>query len=436
MASALLIELDDYLHPISNDKPAGEDIREDASPTSIYYQIKDARNSARAAERASMFDSDEGANVIQHWKPIVSLAPSIIKDHSKDLEVVSWYIEAMLRLEGFSGLKTGLALANALVQNFWEDLYPQPDEDGIETKVAPLAGLNGDSGEGTLIAPLRNAPITPEGDKGDFNFWQYQQARDADKIADEDKKQQKIEALGFSLTDIETLVIQTPDQYFVDLTEDIQACLDSYDEMNGTLRSHCGHEAPPFTLIKNTLDEILRTIRFLAKDKLLAAAQEDSSMDSSEVTTDSKENTAAPEQQMQSPAQIKHTSGPVSSREDAFKKMQEACDFFRANEPHTPLVSALERLIRWGHMTLPELMAELMPDPTSRAFYTQLTGANLEQYGNENSAGYTGFTPPATNAPSNSISTSSTPENTDSPHSTAAELNPAAEPEKSGDLSW
>jgi type VI secretion system protein ImpA len=206
--------------------------------------------------------------------------------------------------------------------------------------------------------------------------------------------------------------------------------------MNESLRSHCGHEAPPFTLIKNTLDEILRTIRFIAKDKLLAAAQENSSMDSSELTTESDDNTATPGLQTRASAPAQQTVGPIGSREDAFKKMQEACDFFRANEPHTPLVSALERLIRWGHMSLPELMAELMPDPTSRAFYTQLTGANLEQYGNENSAGYTGFTPPPSSAPSSSTGTNPTPVSSSAPSPETPDASSTTEPEKSGDLSW
>ena len=58
MASEEIIQLDSLLQPISEENPVGNDIREDASPTSAYYSIKDARNSARAAERNNMFDGD------------------------------------------------------------------------------------------------------------------------------------------------------------------------------------------------------------------------------------------------------------------------------------------------------------------------------------------------------------------------------------------
>ena len=37
-----------------------------------------------------------------------------------------------------------------LAENFWDGLYPLPDEDGILTRVAPLAGLNGVEADGVL----------------------------------------------------------------------------------------------------------------------------------------------------------------------------------------------------------------------------------------------------------------------------------------------
>ena len=56
MSSEAIIDISSLLEPVSDDSPVGEDIRENSSPSSAYYTIKDARNSARAAERNSMFD--------------------------------------------------------------------------------------------------------------------------------------------------------------------------------------------------------------------------------------------------------------------------------------------------------------------------------------------------------------------------------------------
>ena len=105
MASPHIIDIDELLQPISADSPQGSDIREDSSPTSLYYQIKDARNAARAAERASLFDPDEASNVLNEWRPILDLAPTILKENSKDLEVASWLLEALIRFHDFPGLR-------------------------------------------------------------------------------------------------------------------------------------------------------------------------------------------------------------------------------------------------------------------------------------------------------------------------------------------
>lgn len=372
MASPHIIDIDELLQPISEESPQGSDIREDSSPTSLYYQIKDARNSARAAERASLFDPEEAAKVMGEWRPILDLAPTILKENSKDLEVASWLLEALIRFHDFPGLRDGIHLAKGLVEQYWDGLYPEPDEDGIETKVAPLAGLNGDSGEGTLLAPMRNALITTESSVGSFSYWQYQQARDAAKISDPDKRQEKEESLGFTLAAIETAVAEASADYYVNLVEDLEQAVADFKAMNDILREHCKHEAPPYSLILETLEEILRAVRFLAKDKLAAAAPEENTV-IEKTSADGAPAAASPR------ATSAGTSGPIGSRADALRRLEEVAQYFRATEPHTPLVTGIERLVRWGRMPMSELILELVPDPTARAFYQHLTGAKLSE---------------------------------------------------------
>ncbi|MCV5979182.1 type VI secretion system ImpA family N-terminal domain-containing protein, partial [Escherichia coli] len=69
--------------------------------------------------------------------------PEILTNQSKDLEFVAWLIEALTRLYGFRGMGVGYKLATSLIENFWDDLYPMPDEDGIETRISAIIGLNG-----------------------------------------------------------------------------------------------------------------------------------------------------------------------------------------------------------------------------------------------------------------------------------------------------
>lgn len=376
MAFPNVISIDDLAAPISDEQPTGGDIREDRSPTSDYYTIKDARNSARAAERSALFDESD-ADLLAPWRDVAKSAQKILSEQSKDLEVASWYTEALIRLHGFTGLRDGLALIDRMVADHWEGLYPEPDEDGIETKVAPLTGLNGDGGDGTLMMPIRSADITPEGDYGAFSFFQHQQARDADRIADDDAKAARVETLGYSLADVEQCVNSASNEWAQNLVETIDESIAHYKSINDSLRSSCGHDAPPTTNITSLLDEVLRTTRFIYKSQLDALAAAAAAPDEAEAGVDT-DTAAAVNPAAAVAAGFTVPAGAVSSREAALKLLEEAAKYFRTYEPHTPLAPGLERLISWGRMTVAELMTELLPDDQSRAVYSQLTGVKLD----------------------------------------------------------
>ncbi|WP_066960572.1 type VI secretion system protein TssA [Microbulbifer sp. Q7] len=375
MAFPNAIELDSLLQDIPGERRQGEDIRADRSPTSDYYTIKDARNSARAAERSAMFDESD-ADLLAPWREVAKTAQKILKEKSKDLEVASWYTEALIRLYGFPGLRDGFTLIERLIAEYWDDLYPEPDEDGIETKVAPLTGLNGDGADGTLLMPIRNAEITPEGDYGSYSFFHYQQARDADKIADPDAKGARVETLGYSIGEFDACATAAAPQWASDLVDTLEECLTSFKAANAALRESCGSDAPPSTNITTLLDEVLRTVRFVYKSQLesLAAVEEAEpvAVDAGQAPTAVAENGGSAMQMVSVP------NGAITSREDALQLLEKAAKYFRTYEPHTPLAPGLERLIGWGRMTVAELMGELLPDDQSRAMYSQLTGVRLD----------------------------------------------------------
>jgi type VI secretion system protein ImpA len=365
MASEEIIQLDSLLQPIAEDNPAGVDIREDTTPTSSYYTIKDARSAARAAERTNIFDNDSNeAN--QHWRKILELAPDILQNHAKDLEVASWYTEALARHYGFQGLRDGFKLIHGLIKQYWDGLYPLPDEDGVETRVASLTGLNGEGAEGVLIAPIRNIEITQGHEPGPFTYWKYQQALDIEKIIDEEARSEKASKLGFSNDDIERAVSESSDTFFVNMRDDIRDSIDTYREIGRLLDEYCGiNDSPPTSNIINILEDCLGVINHIGKHKMPDDITID--MDTDSHQEDSPADPAS--------AQI---SGPVNSRADAFKKLMEISAYFRKTEPHSPISYILERAVKWGGMPLEDLIKELIPDSTARGLYGSLTGIKTD----------------------------------------------------------
>ena len=71
--------------------------------------------------------------------------------------------------------------------------------------------------------------------------------------------------------------------------------------------------------------------------------------------------------------------GPVANREDAFKQLNEIADFFLKTEPHSPISYVLQKAVKWGNMSLPDLIEELIPDRSSREHFGELTGVVTEE---------------------------------------------------------
>src|SRR5262249_21846480 len=132
MPPAAVLDLAKLLAPIPGDKPTGADLRADASPGSPYYAVKDARTAARTAERQLVVAGDNGAPP-PDWKPVLLHGSKALAEKTKDLEVAAYLIEALVRLHGFAGLRDGFRLARELVEQFWDSLYPTPDEEGLLT---------------------------------------------------------------------------------------------------------------------------------------------------------------------------------------------------------------------------------------------------------------------------------------------------------------
>ncbi len=174
MPSAETLDLKRLAAPIAGANPAGADLRAEAGPGSAYYRVKDARTAARAAERReSAGDADAPP---ADWRPVLQHGAEALAEKSKDLEIAAYLVEALVRLHGFAGLRDGFRLTRELIDAFWDGLYPLPDEDGVETRLAPLTGLNGADAEGTLSGPILRVFIT-DGAAGQLSCSHYQEAR-------------------------------------------------------------------------------------------------------------------------------------------------------------------------------------------------------------------------------------------------------------------
>ena len=371
MPSAAILNLSELLNPISDDQPTGMDLRLDPSPLSSYQTIKTARSAARDAEKNNLYN-DGNNDAEEHWRKILTLAPKILCTESKDLEVATWLTEALVRRHGFQGLRDAAQLIEGLLSQFWENLYPMPDEDGIETRVSPLAGLNGNSNEGVLIAPIRRIPLTEGYAPGPFAYYQYQQAVEIERTTNDEAREAKIEKLGFTFNNIEQAVTESDENFFVDMLDDLTNTIETCRSIESRLDSLCGSdEAPSTRAIVAALEECRSAINHIAKHKLpiseIASTEETTDTITSTATKGANTNTA------------NAVANALVSRDAAFKQLMDIAQFFRKTEPHSPVSYALEKAVKWGNMSLEDLIVELIPDSSSRKHFSELTGVKSNE---------------------------------------------------------
>jgi type VI secretion system protein ImpA len=353
MASPELLNFSQLCTPIPGDNPAGKSLREDFSLKSSYQAIKDAQKAARDAERAALREEGTGdlqarlASCRTAWKPVLELADRITNDESKDLQIVSWWIEGLLRIHGFAGVRDGFRIARELIEAFWDELYPLPDEEGIATRVGPLAGLNGVESDGVLVNPLLNLPITVAGGMRAMSLVDFQQANDLERLQDASRRAQRVEDGAVTLDDFQKSVTETNTEFFTELLDDIAACADEFDKLTMALDEKCGESAPPSSNIRNALASVREQVEQFVRSRGIVTG--------SEAAGATAAGTAGH-------GISSNGHGPIASREDAFRSLMQVAEFFRRTEPQSPIPYMLDQAVRWGKMPLAELLKEMLSE--------------------------------------------------------------------------
>jgi type VI secretion system protein ImpA len=349
-------DLQTLLLPIAGERTTGVDLRRDDSPQSIYYQLRDARSEARSAERTADADSTLAASMPAQWRVVRKLAAEAIATQTKDLELAAWFTEALLRSDGLPGLRLGFALLAELVELYWDDVYPLPDEEGLETRLAPIAGLNGEGADGTLIQPLRKLPLLPRPNGGMLAFWQYEQAVEVAGIGDAAKRKQRLDTGALLLADVEREAQAAGQAHFRNLRAEATDALAVWDTLAARLEQRAGSNSPPSSRVRDLVLQIIETTsRFAPSDPTERDAD----------TTDKAE--PKPRGSAEGSGSAMDVSHRPATREDALLLLDEVASFFRSTEPHSPLAYTLQEAVRRARLPWPELLEEIVPDAALRS---------------------------------------------------------------------
>lgn len=348
------------LEPISADRPCGESIR--AKP--VYDQLKEARREEDDLNQGEWKHERKVADYGQ----VLKVGQKVLAEQSKDLEVATWVVEALLNREGFAGLAEGLELVSGLVETYWDKLYPRFDEEEFDPiDLASKLDFVGNK----LNTAIKMQPVTASG----ISWFEYDLAKkiptkddaynsdDKAKVrtaAERDKKllpedfEREFEATPKSLYADNFKVLET---VFVALKRLDEVCEERFTELDPDDR-------PSFYSIKQNLEEFNQTIRiFLNRKRELEPdpveepepVEEEEEEEPVAVVEATAEVPAEAAELEEQPAKKKKGGAGAlapdpADETDAFGRVVNSARYLRASNPADPVPFLLLRALRWGEL--------------------------------------------------------------------------------------
>jgi type VI secretion system protein ImpA len=137
--------------------------------------------------------------------------------------------------------------------------------------------------------------------------------------------------------------------------------------MNASLDAKAGNDAPPYAKVRDMMEAVQSAIRFVAGDKLAAAAPAAEEA-AAEAASPADAGEAAP-----AAGAAKKANGAYT-RDQAFTDLARIAEFFRKTEPHSPISYTIDEVVRRGKLALPDLLAELISDVAQRKAFMVAAG--------------------------------------------------------------
>lgn len=335
---------DDLLNPVSESSPGGESLR--YAP--VYDKIKEARREDDDAPQGEWQRTRKTAD----WPLVIKLASEAIATKSKDLQLAVWLTEALVKKDGFSGLREGLTLIQGILDNFWDYCHPELEDGDAELRAVPLDWLGG-----RFDATLRSTPITKKGQ----SWYKYKEALSVGYETDTDtetKLENRTNAISegkLTGEEWDAAFNATSKEWYVQLESDIDASLELLESLSLIGEEKFGDSAPSFGPMRSTLEEIRNTVHSLLNKK--SEPEPDEAAPVQEEEPAEEESTGwdeSPAPAAAAPKPRPRRGGPLAAepvdREDACQRVIGAAEFLRREDPYNPAPFLLLRALRWGEL--------------------------------------------------------------------------------------
>lgn len=372
-----VINFEALMQPISEENPSGENLQY----SGLYDEIREAR-------RADDGNLSQGQWQIElkvaDFRQVIGLAVPALERQTKDLQIAVWLSEALVKEHGFAGLRDCLKLLNGLQETFWETLFPEIDEGDMEGRANAVAWM-----DGQVSFAAKQAKIT--GGEG-YSYFDYEDSKRFDIPENIDtldsNDQQKYRALQ---TQAEKENRVTADKwrkaraasrraFYEELSFTLEECAAEFKEFNRVIEEKFERNQVPGTSnLKKALDDIQTLVKKLLEEKRV---QEPDADDAETTEVAAGETDAAGNGPVKT---VAVAVGAIQNRQDALKRLADLAEFFRKNEPHSPISYLVQRAVKWGEMPLETWLQDVIKDEAVLFQLRQTLGFNTNSAANTSS---------------------------------------------------
>jgi type VI secretion system protein ImpA len=333
------------LEPISPEEPCGKSLEDtDALNLLDSFQIfgqstldpeKVAPGEKPAPARKEARKSDRPPN----WQEVQDLSVEML-GWSKDLRILAHLGAAVLRTEGPQPFFQLLAVANEWVKAYWDQVYPRIEDDAIFRRNA----LNCLTDRPAVIDGIRRAPLVSSRQHGRISFRDIEVASGAAQpIEDQVHPGEAQIAAAFAEMSIDDL------RALRAAVSDAEGALRAIDEK---VRSEAGIEAAP------EFEPLLAVLKQLGAALQVRLA-------SHPAASPADAGAAADGDAAAAGGAI--AVGAIKSRQDAIRALDAAAEFFRRNEPSSPVPMLVDRAKRLVAKDFLEVLADVAPEALASA---------------------------------------------------------------------
>lgn len=356
----MLFDISELLHPITDAQPSGPDML----LTTDFDEIQ----SARQQEDMSL---DQGEWVTDRKEAdlpfVVQRCTQLLRESTKDLRLAIWLTDAAASQVGLQGLTQGYALLNALLTRYWDSVHPEPEDGDMSARVGNISWLLK-----RTIEQLERAPLL-QTDSAKISMINWQTAVALDQAVRRNPSEASDILHGkTTLEELERIRAQVPSQRLQALGNQLSQCRTEVEALESTLDAQLGDEAPSFTAVRETLDQLQHLARRWGAHDDSATSTSDS------VPQATAEASVSNPQQSGSPAvTATHVmAGPIHTRADAIHMLQQVSAFFERTEPSSPAAYMAQKAARWAQLPLHEWLKHVVKSDEELAQLEEMLGVS------------------------------------------------------------